>query len=56
MTLTLLLDLDDTILQTGTDQFVQAYLAKIGSFLGSATGKPADEIIHKMLRATRAMI
>jgi len=55
MTLTLLLDLDDTLLASGTDQFVTSYLSKLGAFIGRAAGLPAERVIQECLAATRAM-
>lgn len=56
MTLTLLLDLDDTLLATGTDQFTQAYLDKLGAYLERAVHIPASQVIHHLLVATEAMV
>jgi FMN phosphatase YigB (HAD superfamily) len=50
----LLLDLDDTLLETHIDRFVPIYLEKLGAFLSHAV--PAQRLIPTLLKATQAMI
>lgn len=54
MTLTLLLDLDDTLLDNNIDSFLPAYLKALGKHLA---GYIAPEVmIQKLLEATQAML
>jgi FMN phosphatase YigB (HAD superfamily) len=50
----LLLDLDDTLLETHIDRFFPIYLEKLGAFLSHAV--PAQRLIPTLLKATQAMI
>jgi FMN phosphatase YigB (HAD superfamily) len=56
MTLTLLLDLDDTLLTTRIDAFIAAYLELLGNFLSQRIAVKGDAIIHHLMAATRKMI
>jgi len=56
MTLTLLLDLDDTLLTTRIDSFIAAYLNLLGKFLSQQISIEAEAIIHHLLAATEQMI
>ncbi len=53
MTFTILIDLDNTLLINNSDQFIQAYLQKIGQFLSDW---PAEIVIKELLAATQKMI
>lgn len=50
----LLLDLDDTLLENDVDQFLPAYLQRLGAFVDDLV--PADRFIPLLLKATRAMV
>jgi FMN phosphatase YigB (HAD superfamily) len=54
MTLTLLLDLDDTLLSNDIDTFVPAYLQQLSENIASLVAP--DQLIRHLLRATKAMI
>jgi len=51
---TLLLDLDDTLLENDVDTFVPAYLQRLGAFLNDRA--PAERLIPLLLHATRVML
>ncbi len=53
MTFTILIDLDNTLLINDSDQFIPAYLQKIGQFLSDW---PAQTVIRELLAATQQMI
>lgn len=54
MTLTLLLDLDDTLLDTNTDAFIQAYFQAFSGFLAELV-KP-DLMLSALMAGTRKMM
>jgi FMN phosphatase YigB (HAD superfamily) len=54
MTLTLLLDLDDTLLDTNTDAFIQAYFQALSGFLAEQV-KP-DLMLSALMAGTRKMM
>lgn len=54
MTLTLLLDLDDTLLSNNTDIFLPAYLQLLGKHLSNMV--PPEAMIHHLLASTQAMV
>ena len=54
MTLTLLLDLDNTLLDSNMDDFVPVYLQALGNALGVYV--PAEEMLKHLMRGTRAMM
>jgi HAD superfamily hydrolase (TIGR01549 family) len=54
MTLTLLLDLDDTLLGNSLATFLPAYLDSLGKFFSSRF--PPDEFVRKLMVGTQAMI
>jgi FMN phosphatase YigB (HAD superfamily) len=54
MTLTLLLDLDDTLLSNDMGTFIPAYLQALGNHL--KTSLPPEKLIPTLLAATRAML
>jgi len=54
MTLTLLLDLDDTLLTNSMDGFLPSYLKALGKHLSSYV--PAERMIPQLLAATQAMV
>jgi HAD superfamily hydrolase (TIGR01549 family) len=54
VTRTLLLDLDDTLLDNETGEFLPVYLKKLGDHLASHA--PPDKLVPALLAATRAMI
>lgn len=54
MKLTLLLDLDDTLLQNSMDKFVPAYLMALSQHL--ATVIAPDQLIQHLMRATQIML
>jgi FMN phosphatase YigB (HAD superfamily) len=51
---TLLLDLDDTLLENDVEAFVPAYLQRLGAFLNDRA--PAERLIPLLLHATRVML
>ncbi len=51
---TLLLDLDDTLLENDVETFVPAYLQRLGAFLNDLA--PAERLIPLLLHATRVML
>ncbi|MDD5371482.1 MAG: DinB family protein [Anaerolineaceae bacterium] len=54
MTLTLLLDLDDTLLNNPFDTFTPLYLQALGNHLSDSI--PPDRMVRTLLNATQAMI
>ncbi|RME91351.1 MAG: HAD family hydrolase, partial [Anaerolineae bacterium] len=54
MTLTLLLDLDDTLLDSHMEAFIPAYLQKLASFLSGHVA--ADRLLRQLMHGTRAMM
>ncbi|OGO13327.1 MAG: hypothetical protein A2Z66_00825 [Chloroflexi bacterium RBG_13_66_10] len=50
---TLFLDLDDTLLENNVDEFLPAYLQRLGAFLNDLV--PAERLIPLLLQATRVM-
>jgi HAD superfamily hydrolase (TIGR01549 family) len=54
MTLTLLLDLDDTLLDNSMDTFLPAYLQALGEYL--APFIPPDKLIPALLTGTQSML
>lgn len=54
MTLTLLLDLDDTLLSNDIQTFVPAYLKALGKHLSAYV--PPEKMVQELLAGTRAMI
>lgn len=54
MTLTLLLDLDDTLLSNNIDTFLPAYLKALGKHLYSYVAP--DRMVHELLAATQVML
>jgi FMN phosphatase YigB (HAD superfamily) len=54
MTLTLLLDLDDTLLSNNIDTFVPAYLKALGKHLNTFVAP--DKMVHDLLAATQVML
>ena len=54
MSLTVLFDLDDTLLSNNIDVFLPAYLKALGKYLGSIY--PADVLIKELLAATGEMV
>ena len=54
MSLTILLDLDDTLLGNSMDTFLPAYMQALGEYL--APYAPPEKMIPALLAATRAMV
>ena len=54
MTLTLLLDLDDTLLSNDIDQFQKVYLQRLAEFLRQFVAP--DAMLHQMSKAVHAML
>jgi FMN phosphatase YigB (HAD superfamily) len=54
MTITLLLDLDDTLIRNDINQFLPAYLKMLSQHLDSI--HPGDQMVRELLIATRGMI
>ncbi len=54
MTLTLLLDLDDTLLDTHMEAFIPAYLQKLASFLAEHIA--ADALMRQLMQGTQQMM
>jgi len=54
MKLTLLLDLDDTLLQNSMDKFVPAYLMALSQHLANVVAP--DQLIQHLMRATQIML
>ena len=54
MTLTLLLDLDDTLLDSDMDKFVPAYFSALGKALSKYV--PAEKMLKYLMQGTNAMI
>jgi FMN phosphatase YigB (HAD superfamily) len=52
--MTLLLDLDDTLLSNDMDQFLPAYLDRLASYMGEHA--PADQFISQLMASTRQMM
>jgi HAD superfamily hydrolase (TIGR01549 family) len=53
LTLTLLIDLDNTLLGNGMDTFIPAYLKSLGDYISKLV--PSEEMIPVMLAATQKM-
>ncbi len=53
MTLTLLIDLDDTLLANSMDDFIPAYLTRLGNSLADLL--PAEQLVDTLLAATQKM-
>jgi len=53
MTLTLLVDLDDTLLGNNMETFIPAYLNALGSYLAEIV--PPEAMVHSMMGATQCM-
>ncbi len=54
MTLTLLLDLDDTLLQNDMETFIPAYLQALSKYLSEKVSP--DHLVKQLMRATQIMI
>jgi FMN phosphatase YigB (HAD superfamily) len=53
VTLTLLIDLDDTLIGNSMDTFIPAYLGALGKYLAEHT--PPDKMVSTMMTATQVM-
>ena len=53
MTLSILIDLDNTLLINDSDRFIQAYLKKLGGYLSKW---PPEKVISELMAGTRQMI
>jgi FMN phosphatase YigB (HAD superfamily) len=53
VSLTILIDLDDTLLDNSMDKFIPAYLGALGTYLSDYT--PPDRMVATMLAATQKM-
>ncbi|HVP21326.1 MAG TPA: DinB family protein [Anaerolineaceae bacterium] len=53
MSLTILIDLDNTLISNDMDRFIPAYLQKLSNYLPDW---PSEKVIYELLAGTRAMI